>query len=145
MRIKNELCLCRMDVFMWRGTKHKQLSFEMVFLWLVTLTVYKQTFDEYLYSLWALLLFNVLQEAILITLEVAASHSVIPRTFSGNSLAAEIHLQIFLVSFVSWEALMGELKERRTEESHKSGEGRWLLLTSGFYLVKNIHRWPGKI
>ncbi|XP_032360240.1 chaperone protein dnaJ 1, mitochondrial isoform X3 [Etheostoma spectabile] len=36
------------------------------------------------------------QEAIMITM-VAASHSVIPMTFSGNSLAAEIHLQIFLL------------------------------------------------
>ncbi|KAA8580681.1 hypothetical protein FQN60_013639 [Etheostoma spectabile] len=36
------------------------------------------------------------EEAIMITM-VAASHSVIPMTFSGNSLAAEIHLQIFLL------------------------------------------------
>lgn len=28
---------------------------------------------------------------------VVASHSVIPRMFSGNSSAAEIHLEIFLV------------------------------------------------
>ena len=34
----------------------------------------------------------------MITLVAAVSHSVILRTFSGNSSAAEIHLQIFLVS-----------------------------------------------
>ncbi|XP_034717407.1 dnaJ homolog subfamily B member 6b isoform X8 [Etheostoma cragini] len=36
------------------------------------------------------------EEVIMITM-VAASHSVIPMTFSGNSLAAEIHLLIFLL------------------------------------------------
>ncbi|XP_031148719.1 dnaJ homolog subfamily B member 6b isoform X6 [Sander lucioperca] len=36
-------------------------------------------------------------EAIMITMAAVASHSVIPMTFSGNSLAAEIHLQIFLL------------------------------------------------
>lgn len=82
-----------------------------------------------LYSVWALLLFNVLKEAITITLAaVAASHSVIPRTFSGNSLVAEIHLQIYLVSpFVflarhSWFLFFNELDERGTGESHKSGK-----------------------
>lgn len=68
------------------------------------------TIDEFVCSLRVFFLFfNVLQEAILTTLEAAASHSVIPRTFSGNSLVAEIHLQIFLVSpfFVSGEAVMG--------------------------------------
>lgn len=40
----------------------------------------------------------------MITLEAAALHSVIQRTFSGNSSEAEIHLQICLVSvFCSWE------------------------------------------
>lgn len=44
----------------------------------------------------------------MITLAAAASHSVIPRTFSGNSLAAEIHLQIFLVSpFRFWRGADG--------------------------------------
>lgn len=44
----------------------------------------------------------------MITLEAAALHSVIQRTFSGNSSEAEIHLQICLVSafFVSGKALL---------------------------------------
>lgn len=40
------------------------------------------------------------QEATFLTLEAAASHSETPMTFSGNSSAAEIHLQISLVSAV---------------------------------------------
>lgn len=36
----------------------------------------------------------------MITLAAVASHSVILRTFSGNSLAAEILLQIFWVSLI---------------------------------------------
>lgn len=44
----------------------------------------------------------------MITLAAAASHSVIPKTFSGNSLAAEIHLQIFSVSpFPYWRSTDG--------------------------------------
>lgn len=59
-----------------------------------------------------LMLFYVLQEAIMITLAAAASHSVIPKTFSGNSLAAEIHLQIFLVSlFLSFLFLKSRKKQ----------------------------------
>lgn len=44
----------------------------------------------------------------MITMAAVASHSVIPMTFSGNSLAAEIHLQIFLVSpFRFWQGTDG--------------------------------------
>lgn len=62
----------------------------------------------------------------MITLAAAASHSVTPKTFSGNSLAAEIHLQIFLVSpFPYWRdtdfLFSKSRKKRGTEESHKSG------------------------
>ena len=74
----------------------------------------------------------VLQEAILIILEVAASHSVIPRMFSGNSLVAEIHLQMFLVSpfcFCSGQWLLGLLvfkdyKERSTEGKENGKSAR---------------------
>lgn len=73
------------------------------------------------------------------TLEVAASHSVIPRMFSGNSLAAEIHLQIFLVSpfcFCSGQLLLGLLvfkdyKERSTE-GRESGESAIAVINLDF-------------
>lgn len=44
------------------------------------------------------------------TTSAAASHSATPMTFSGNSSAAEIHLQIYSVSHFcacTSEALMG--------------------------------------
>lgn len=60
----------------------------------------------------------------MITLEAAALHSVIQRTFSGNSSEAEIHLQIFLVSaflFLGRRYLFSKgKKNRRPEESGES-------------------------
>ena len=49
------------------------------------------------FAMKALFFLNVSQEATMITLAAAASHSEILRTFSGNSSEAEIHLEIFLV------------------------------------------------
>lgn len=54
----------------------------------------------------------------MITLEAAALHSVIQRTFSGNSSEAEIHL-IFLVSaflFLGRRYLFCKGKKKRKEK-----------------------------
>lgn len=109
-------------VVLWLGSKHKQFGSERRFLWLVMKAVYNTVFYECLCSLWALLLFHVLQEAILITSEAAASHSVIPRTFSGNSLVAEIHLQILLVSLFPGRHWWVVERKRQWRESSGRGE-----------------------
>lgn len=74
-------------------------------------------------KIYELYLFMFSQEATTITLAAATSHSVIPRTFSGNSLVAEIRLQIFSVSPAADSCFFfKEWKESVTEQSHKSGE-----------------------
>lgn len=57
----------------------------------------------------------------MITLAVVALHSVILRTFSGNSLVAEIHSQIFLVSSCCPPLVTRDFPVF-TDERHKSWE-----------------------
>lgn len=61
----------------------------------------------------------------MITLVAAASHSVIPTTFSGNSLAAEILLQISLVSLFSINVFRNikEMGNRRESKECREGKG----------------------